>query len=67
MTQNTSRDDDRIDQELACLRGHQETRDRLEQFGWDEEDIGALESSMSFREFAAAVADEVQWRRVYAD
>lgn len=64
MTRNTTADDgDRIDQELACLRGHEEARTRLADHGWDDDDIETLERSMSFREFAVAVADELRWRR----
>ncbi|WP_135534462.1 hypothetical protein [Halostella pelagica] len=65
MTRHTDQQDDRIDQELACLRGHAEARERLADHGWPEEDIETLESSMSFREFAAAVADELRWRRAH--
>ena len=63
MTHNTS-EHERIDQERAAMRGHQEARERLRDLGWTDADIGTLEDAVTgYTDFARCVADEVTWHR----
>ncbi|OYR71580.1 hypothetical protein [Halorubrum ezzemoulense] len=54
----------RTDQTLACIRGHQEARERLEAVGFSPEAVNTVEDrSDGFVEFARIVADAVSWSR----
>jgi len=43
-TTDTENGEERIDQELACLHGHAEARDRLKQLGRSDEWVDRVES-----------------------
>jgi hypothetical protein len=60
---NTDRDGS-IDQELACLHGHAETRDRLRELGRSDGHIEDLEAvADGYADFARTVAATVRHER----
>jgi len=56
--------DDRIDQELACLHGHEEARERLRELGRSDDHIEDLEQIVDgYTDFARTVAATVRHER----
>ena len=53
------------DRERACMKGHQETKNRLlESPRWDEADVDELvEAALSYEDFARCVLDEIRFDR----
>jgi hypothetical protein len=60
---NTTNDDGRIDMTLACLRGREETHERLRELGFSDEDIDIMERTHGHIELARGVADGLRWAR----
>ena len=65
MTTNDTTDDDdgRTSMIVACLRGREETHERLRELGFTESDIEAMERTHGHVELARGVADGLRWAR----
>lgn len=62
-TNDTTDDDGRIDMTLACIRGREETHERLRELGFTESDIEAMERTHGHVDLARGVADGLRWAR----
>jgi len=53
------------DRERACMKGHQETKNRLlESERWEEDDLDELgEAAYSYEDFARCVVEEIRFDR----
>jgi len=64
MTRDTNTDTGGIDQELAALHGHAETRERLRELGRSEGHIEDLEDVVDgYADFARTVASTIRHER----
>jgi hypothetical protein len=66
MTTNDSNDGDgeeRTSMIVACLRGREETHERLRELGFSDEDIDIMERTHGHVELARGVADGLRWAR----